>query len=104
MIYAGALDSLTPPPPKTNLRVNPYLVASSNREERAVLSSAAPSTTQSAKVGGDLKWAVNANTVLDATVNTDFAQADVDRQVVNLTRFSVHGSCSAMRGIRQGRC
>jgi hypothetical protein len=89
MIYAGALDSLTPPPPTTNLRVNPYLVAASSREERAVSSSTAPSTTQSAKVGGDLKWAVNANTVLDATVNTDFAQADVDRQVVNLTRFSV---------------
>jgi hypothetical protein len=28
-------------------------------------------------------------TVLDATFNTDFAQADVDRQIVNLTRFSV---------------
>ena len=29
------------------------------------------------------------NSVLDFTFNTDFAQADVDRQVVNLTRFSV---------------
>jgi hypothetical protein len=27
--------------------------------------------------------------LLEGTVNTDFAQADVDRQVVNLTRFSV---------------
>jgi hypothetical protein len=27
--------------------------------------------------------------VVDATVNTDFAQADADRQVVNLSRFSV---------------
>jgi hypothetical protein len=40
-------------------------------------------------VGGELKWAVTPNTVLDLTVNTDFAEADVDRQVVNLTRFSV---------------
>ncbi|MEO1098441.1 MAG: DUF5916 domain-containing protein [Bacteroidota bacterium] len=31
----------------------------------------------------------SANSVLDFTFNTDFAQADVDRQVVNLTRFSV---------------
>jgi hypothetical protein len=34
-------------------------------------------------------WAPTANSLLEATLNTDFAQADVDRQVVNLTRFSV---------------
>ena len=36
-----------------------------------------------------MKWAISQSTVLDLTVNTDFAQADVDRQVVNLDRFSV---------------
>ena len=40
-------------------------------------------------MGGDVKWALTPNTVLDATFNTDFAEADVDRQVINLTRFSV---------------
>ncbi len=41
------------------------------------------------KLGGDLKWAINTNTILDLTANTDFAQADADRQVNNVTRFSV---------------
>src|SRR6185369_13168566 len=34
-------------------------------------------------------WALQTNTVADITVNTDFAQAVVDKQVVNLTRSSV---------------
>ncbi len=42
-----------------------------------------------AEIGTDLKWAITPNTVLDLTVNPDFGQTDVDRQVVNLTRFNV---------------
>jgi hypothetical protein len=41
------------------------------------------------KYGGEIKWALNSNTILDMTFNTDFAQADADRQVNNLSRFSV---------------
>jgi hypothetical protein len=41
------------------------------------------------KVGGEIKWAVTPNTVVDLTYNTDFAQADADRQVNNLSRLSV---------------
>jgi hypothetical protein len=40
-------------------------------------------------IGGDVKWAVTPNTVVDATINTDFAQTDADVQQVNLSRFSV---------------
>lgn len=38
---------------------------------------------------GEMKWAVSPSAVLDLTFNTDFAQADVDRAVNNLTRFNV---------------
>lgn len=48
-----------------------------------------PDRDLSANAGGDLKWAVTSNSVLDLAVNPDFGQIDVDRQVVNLTRFSV---------------
>src|SRR5204862_859684 len=34
-------------------------------------------------------WAINPNSILDVTINTDFAQADADWQVNNVTRFSV---------------
>ncbi|MEO6980212.1 MAG: DUF5916 domain-containing protein, partial [Mucilaginibacter sp.] len=41
------------------------------------------------KFGGEAKWAVNPHAVLDLTLNTDFAQAEVDQAVNNLTRFNV---------------
>ena len=39
------------------------------------------------QVGGDAKIGLNQSLTLDLTVNTDFAQAEVDDQQVNLTRF-----------------
>jgi len=38
-------------------------------------------------VGADLAWRVTSASTLRLTVNTDFAQADVDARRVNLTRF-----------------
>ena len=85
MDYAGILDNIEPPPPSTNLRVQPYMVVRDERigETDGLLDAVTP------EIGGDIKWAITSNTVLDLTVNTDFAQADADRQVVNLSRFSV---------------
>ena len=40
-------------------------------------------------VGLDVKYGVTGGLNLDLTVNTDFAQAEVDEQQVNLTRFSL---------------
>lgn len=81
MPYAGTLQNVAPPPPRINIRVNPYTVARAD--------SIGSRDARDVDVGGDLKWAITPSSVLDATVNTDFAQADVDRQVVNLSRFSV---------------
>ncbi|MGH7656667.1 MAG: DUF5916 domain-containing protein, partial [Gemmatimonadales bacterium] len=39
--------------------------------------------------GGDLKYALSNNLNLDLTVNTDFAEVEVDDERVNLTRFSL---------------
>ncbi|WP_128544595.1 carbohydrate binding family 9 domain-containing protein [Larkinella soli] len=84
MAYAGRLTGLKPPPPSTNLRVQPYLLfAGDSGPEHP------GSVRRSLKTGGDLKWAINPNAVLDLTFHTDFAQADVDRQVNNLSRLSV---------------
>ncbi len=84
MTYAGVLEGLEPPPPSRNVRVQPYLTG---RVQGTTLAGRTTTTTDP-EFGGDLKWAVSPNTVADFTVNTDFAEADVDRQVVNLTRFS----------------
>ena len=40
-------------------------------------------------IGLDAKYEVSPGLVLDATLNTDFAQVEVDDQQVNLTRFSL---------------
>ena len=85
MTYAARLTGLELPAPSANVRVEPYALY--QYEERT-----ADGTTVSEgdfKLGGDVKWAVNPNTVLDLTFNTDFAQADVDRAVNNLERFNI---------------
>ncbi len=78
IIYGGLLTDIHPPQPKVNLRLQPYALV--KKEEGR---NARPA------IGGEIKWALQTNTVADITVNTDFAQADVDAQVVNLTRSSV---------------
>jgi hypothetical protein len=41
------------------------------------------------RIGGDLRYGVTQNLTVDVTVNTDFAQVEVDEQQVNLTRFNL---------------
>lgn len=85
MDFSGRLEGLEPPPPRVDLRLRPYLLGQARRTGPASdrTSDVAP------EAGGELTWSPSSNSQLDLTVNTDFAQADVDRQVVNLTRFSV---------------
>jgi hypothetical protein len=87
MNYAGILTNLQPPPPATNITVDPYILASTNHYTN--FGTTEPPSSSSFKYGGDLKWAINPNSVLDLTANTDFAQADVDQEVNNTTRFNV---------------
>lgn len=87
MNYAGLLTGLQPPPPATNITVNPYVLAQADHYTN--FGPAEPANNSTVKVGGDLKWAITPNSVLDLTAHTDFAQADVEQQVNNTTRFSV---------------
>jgi hypothetical protein len=83
--FGGTLIGLEPPPPRRELRVQPYVLARAG-ESRG---SAGTGSSDDVEVGADLKWLPNPSTVIDVTVNTDFAQVDADRQVINLSRFSV---------------
>ena len=87
MDYAGVLTGLQPPPPRPNVRLQPYVLFSYDRYSSP--ETGEKTNTSNFKPGGEVKWGINTNTVLDLTVNTDFAQADADRQVNNVTRFSV---------------
>jgi len=86
MVYAAKLTGLEVPPPSSNIRVEPYALYQydENRLDNRLINK-----VNDPKVGGDVKWAINPNTVLDLTFNTDFAQADVDVAVNNLDRFNI---------------
>ncbi len=86
MTYAAKLKGLKLPPPSINLRAQPYALF-----QHSITTNAANVKTKnnSVKSGGEVKWAFNPHAILDLTFNTDFAQADVDRVVNNLSRFNI---------------
>ena len=86
MPYAAKLVDINAPKATTNIRVQPYVLYSNTRITEGSKTILSKNTI---KPGGDVKWAINPNTLLDLTFNTDFAQADVDRQVNNINRFSI---------------
>ncbi|MEP6712059.1 MAG: DUF5916 domain-containing protein [Ferruginibacter sp.] len=86
MGYAALLKGIEPPPPGTNIQINPYWVNQLNTKKETGVKNINDYHT---KLGGEIKWAPTAHSTVDVTFNTDFAQADADRQVNNLTRFSV---------------
>lgn len=86
MVYAGKLNSIKVPPPSGNIRIQPYtLIAQSQLKQNDIKIN----SENKIKPGADVKWAINPNTLLDLTFNTDFAQADADRLINNINRFSV---------------
>jgi len=85
MTYAAKLKGLELPNPGINIRIEPYALYQYDRIKEGT----EQSTKHQPKIGGDVKWAINPQSVLDLTINTDFAQADVDRAVNNLERFNI---------------
>jgi len=87
MSQAGTLRGLEHLPRNRNLGLKPYLAGRSvgGRAETGL----PYATTQEADIGLDVKYGVTSQLTLDLTVNTDFSQAEVDAQQVNLTRFSL---------------
>ncbi len=79
---AGTLEGVVPPANR-NLQITPYLLS------RAARGGSLDGTETDAELGVDLKYSLTPSLTLDATVNTDFAQVEVDDAVVNLDRFSI---------------
>jgi hypothetical protein len=70
-----------------SFRVLPYMMAGSEGIRAPDPALSPWHRDQRFEAGGDLKTALSPNLTLDLTVNTDFAEAEVDDQRVNLTRF-----------------
>jgi hypothetical protein len=72
-------------PAKRTVTVSPYVLADGFKDYEVP----SPGVEYGRQIGGDAKIGLNQSLTLDLTVNTDFAQAEVDDQQVNLTRFSL---------------
>ena len=84
---AGHIHGLTDlPRAGLNVEVKPYVLAGTRGE---LDSTSRLDSDGEIAIGIDAKYEVRPGLVLDATINTDFAQVEVDDQQVNLTRFSL---------------
>ena len=89
---AGTLVGLEAPPAGNNLEIKPYAIGglTSVPAEVAGLDAGPDARVEGdGKLGVDLKYGVTQNLTADFTLNTDFAQVEVDEQQVNLTRFNL---------------
>jgi hypothetical protein len=82
----GTLVGLDLPAAGRNIEVKPYALGKMTTDRST---NPPTSNDRDGDVGGDLKYGVTANLTADLTVNTDFAQVEIDEQQVNLTRFNL---------------
>jgi len=85
LAYTGTLVWDKPPPaPGVNYSIIPYVLGNVSQDLEAN-----GNPEYEVKVGGDVKFSLTSSLNLDLTVNPDFSQVEVDRQVTNLDRFEL---------------
>ena len=83
---AGTLAGLRVPASTRNMELKPYVLGGVTTD-RTLIQPLSNDITR--RAGGDFRYAVTENLTTDLTLNTDFAQVEVDEQQVNLTRFNL---------------
>src|SRR5688572_2581237 len=83
---AGTLEGLQVPSGSRNLEFKPFALAGVSTDNTVT---PAIRDDRNGRLGGDVKFGITQNVTADLTVNTDFAQVEVDEQQVNLTRFNL---------------
>jgi hypothetical protein len=82
--YSGKLKWEDPSPSgHTNISLIPYVAGGTAVDNEKM----PPDKTQTLSSGFDAKIGVTPSLNLDVSVNPDFSQVEVDKQVINLTRF-----------------
>ncbi len=82
VVRAGQITGIEGPSQGVGLDIKPYGIAGFNREITRV-----DALKAEGDVGFDMFYRITANLVSSTTVNTDFAETEVDTRQVNLTRF-----------------
>ena len=85
LAYTGVLEWDEPPPAQgTNFSLIPYLLGGVSNDNTS-----GNNNSLKSDIGLDAKLAVTSSLNLDLTIHPDFSQVDVDKQVVNLSRFEL---------------
>lgn len=85
LAYSGNLIwDKAPPQVGSNISIIPYVLGGASKDYQ----NETP-TTYKKEIGVDAKIAVSSSLNLDLTINPDFSQVEVDRQVTNLDRFEL---------------
>ena len=85
--YFGVLDGLRVPAAARQVEVVPYVTTRQTYKLAAVGDPFHANAENALRVGGDVKYLVTSNLTLNATINPDFGQVEVDPAVVNLSAF-----------------
>jgi len=83
---AGTLEGLQVPSGSSNLELKPFVLGGVTTDNTVT---PRLDNDRSGRIGGDIKYGITQNITADLTINTDFAQVEVDEQQVNLTRFNL---------------
>jgi hypothetical protein len=87
----GTVAGFSNLPRRARAELRPYVLGQAAPAERAFAADGSSTVTTGARTlsdaGIDIKIPVTNTITADLTARPDFAQADVDRQIVNLTRF-----------------
>ena len=83
--YYGHLDGIVTGRQPKQVEVMPYTVARAESKPAAAGDPYHSGSDRRVSVGGDLKYLLTSNLTLDATVNPDFGQVEVDPSVLNLS-------------------
>ena len=87
LLYEGELSGFDDLRRRTDLEVKPYVLGRATATDHDALGNSLQSGEADGKAGVDGKLAISPTLTGDLTVNTDFAQVEVDEQVINLTRL-----------------
>ena len=85
--FFGHMLGIRPPRHTRGVEVLPYVVARSAYIRPASGDPFNHASDYEYRVGGDVKYRLTSNLTLDATINPDFGQVEVDPAVVNLTQY-----------------
>jgi hypothetical protein len=78
--HAGQLRGIANVSQGVGVELKPYVVAATNRDASA-------SATDNVKAGLDINYSITPSLRAAITLNTDFAEVEVDQRRVNITRF-----------------